>query len=127
MKRPPMTQVDTMTAGKYFTYVAELMKLHPPHITDEPLIARMRRIGIEPSRSFDTAKADDVVKGALERALPDALKSMRAKIPTLARVVNGWRMNGPLKVEVSVHAHRIRVQWRWSVSAPTCQRTRSTR
>jgi len=52
-----MTQVDTMTAGKYFTYVAELMKLHPPHITDEPLIARMRRIGIEPSRSFDTAKS----------------------------------------------------------------------
>jgi hypothetical protein len=93
MKRPPMTQVDTMTAGKYFAYAAELLKLHPPHITDEPIIARMRRIGIEPGRSFDIAKADDVVKGALERAVPDALKSMRAKIPTLARVVNGWQMN----------------------------------
>jgi hypothetical protein len=30
---------------------------------------------------------------ALERAAPDALKAMRAKIPTLARVVNGWQMN----------------------------------
>jgi len=88
-----MTQVDTMTVGKYFAYSAELMKLHPPHITDEPIIARMRRTGIEPGKSFDIAKADDVVKGALERAVPDALKSMRAKIPTLARVVNGWQMN----------------------------------
>jgi hypothetical protein len=93
MKTPPMTQVDTMAAGKYFAYAAELMKLHPPHITDQPIIARMRRMGIEPGRSFDIAKADDVVKGALERAVPDALKSMRAKIPTLARVVNGWQMN----------------------------------
>src|SRR4029077_20769219 len=67
MKRPPMTQVDTMSAGKYFAYAAELMKTHPPHITDEPIIGRMRRIGIEPGRSFDIAKADDVVKGALER------------------------------------------------------------
>jgi hypothetical protein len=93
MKTPPMTQVGTMLAGKYFAYAAELMKLHPPHITDEPIIARMLRIGIEPGRSFDIAKADDVVKGALERALPDALKSIPTKIPTLARVVNGWQMN----------------------------------
>jgi hypothetical protein len=93
MKTPPMTQVGTMLAGKYFAYAAELMKLHPPHITDEPIIARMLRIGIEPGRSFDIAKADDVVKGALERALRDALKSIPTKIPTLARVVNGWQMN----------------------------------
>ena len=30
MKTPPKTQVDTMPAAKYFTYAAELLKLHPP-------------------------------------------------------------------------------------------------
>ena len=34
MKTPPKVQVDTMTAGVYFAYAAELLKLHPPHITD---------------------------------------------------------------------------------------------
>jgi hypothetical protein len=53
----------------------------------------MRRIGIEPGKSFDVRKTDAAVKRGLERAAPDALKAMQAKIPTLARVVNGWQMN----------------------------------
>ena len=53
MKTPPKSQVDTMPADKYFAYAAELLKLHPPHITDQPIIAQMKRIGIEPGKSFD--------------------------------------------------------------------------
>jgi hypothetical protein len=93
MKTAPMVQVDTMAAGKFFAYAAELMKVNPPHITDQPIIARMRRIGIEPGVSFDLGTAAPAVARALERATPDALEAMRAKIPTLARVVNGWQMN----------------------------------
>ncbi len=53
MKTPPMIQVDGMSADKYFAYAAEQMKVNPPHITDQPIVARMRRIGIEPGKSFD--------------------------------------------------------------------------
>jgi hypothetical protein len=53
----------------------------------------MRRIGIELGKSFDLGEADPTVQRALERAAPDALKAMHAKIPTLARIVNGWQMN----------------------------------
>ncbi len=38
MKTPPKIQVDTMPAGKYFAYAAELLKVNPPHLTDEPII-----------------------------------------------------------------------------------------
>ena len=62
MKTPPKVQVDTMSAGKYFAYAVELLKLHPPHITDEPIIARMKRIGIAPGKSFDFDKLDPVVQ-----------------------------------------------------------------
>ncbi|MFN4897039.1 MAG: DUF1254 domain-containing protein [Pseudomonadota bacterium] len=93
MKTPPMTQVNTMAADKYFAYAAELMTVNPPHITDQPIVARMRRIGIEIGKPFDFGKADAAVRRALERAAPDALKAMQAKLPTLARVVNGWQMN----------------------------------
>jgi hypothetical protein len=93
MKTAPMTQVNNMAAVSFFEYAAELLKVNPPHITDQPIVARMRRIGIEPGKSFDLAKTDATVKRGLERAAPDALTAMKEKIPTLARVVNGWQMN----------------------------------
>jgi hypothetical protein len=93
MKTPPKTQVDTMPAGKYFAYAAELLKLHPPHITDEPIIAMMKKIGIEPGKSFDIEKTDPAVKKGLEKVPEAAQKLMEWKLPTLAKVVNGWSMN----------------------------------
>ncbi|MBW8791758.1 MAG: DUF1254 domain-containing protein, partial [Rhizobium leguminosarum] len=93
MKTPPKAQVDSMTAAKYFTYAAELLKLHPPHITDQPIIAQMKRIGIEPGKDFDFDKLDPAVKKALESVPEDAQQLMKWKLPTLARVVNGWSMN----------------------------------
>jgi hypothetical protein len=93
MKTPPKIQVDRMPAGEYFAYAAEIMKLQPPHITDQPIIARMARIGIEPGKSFDLDKVDPTVKKALESAPEAAQKLMAWKVPTLARVVNEWSMN----------------------------------
>ena len=93
MKTPPKTQADTMPAAKYFAYAAELLKLHPPHITDEPILAQMKRIGIERGKSFDFDKLDPAVKKALEGAPEAAQQLMQWKLPTLARVANGWSMN----------------------------------
>src|SRR6201999_442647 len=77
MKTPPKVQVDTMAAGKYFAYAAELLKLHPPHITDEPILARMKKIGIEVGKSFDISKLDPAVQKALESA-PEAGQKLMA-------------------------------------------------
>jgi hypothetical protein len=93
MKTPPKVQVDAMPAAKYFAYAAELLKLHSPHITDQPIVAQMRRIGIEPGKSFDFAALDPAVQKALESAPADAQKLMAWKLSTLARVANGWSMN----------------------------------
>ncbi len=93
MKTAPKTQVDTMPAGKYFAYAAELMKLHPPHVTDQPIIAQMKRLGIAPGKSFDINNVDTVIRDALEAAPAEGQKLMAWKLPTLARVANGWSMN----------------------------------
>jgi hypothetical protein len=93
MKTPPKEQVDKMSAGEFFAYAAELLKLHPPHFTDQPIIARMKRIGIEPGKSFDIEKVDAAIKKGLETAPEDAQKLMAWKLPTLAQVVNYWSMN----------------------------------
>jgi hypothetical protein len=93
MKTPPKVQADTMAAGKYFAYAAELLKLQPPHLTDEPILAQMKRIGIEPGQSFDIEKVAPAVKKALEAAPAVAQRLMEWKLPTLARVANHWSMN----------------------------------
>jgi hypothetical protein len=93
MKTPPKEQVEAMPASKFFAFAAELLKLQPPHITDEPIIALMKRIGIEPGKSFDINKVDPVVRRGLEGVAEDALKLMKWKIPTIAGTVNGWSMN----------------------------------
>lgn len=92
-KTSPLAQVNGMPAAQYFRYAAELMKLHPPHITDQPIVARMRRIGIKVGESFDPTRLDAAVKKALDDAPATGLALMKAKLPTLARVVNGWQMN----------------------------------
>jgi hypothetical protein len=92
-KSPPLEQVNSLPAAKFFSYAAELMKTNPPHVTDSSQIARLKRIGIEPGKSFDLDKADPIVRGALDHAVADGLAAMRDKAPTLARVVNGWQMN----------------------------------
>ena len=93
MKTPPKIQVDRMSGAEYFAYAAEIMKLQPPHITDQPIIAQLQRIGIEPGSSFDLDKADPTVKQGLESAPAAAQELMAWKVPTLARVANGWSMN----------------------------------
>jgi hypothetical protein len=93
MKTPPGEQVNQMSAAAYFKYAAEVMKVNPPHITDWSMEAQLKKIGIIPGKSFDYDKLDLAVKQALDKAPSDSQALMKWKLPTLARVVNGWSMN----------------------------------
>ena len=88
-KTAPLKQVNSMPALDYFRYGADLMRQHPPHDTDWSMLARMKRIGIEPGK-FDSAR---IGPDALASGAAAGLRSMTEKLPTLARVVNGWQMN----------------------------------
>src|SRR5215813_9659687 len=83
MKTPPKIQIDTMPADKFFSYAAELLKVNPPHITDQPIIAQLKKIGIEPGKSFDMNKAEPAIRNGLESAPGEAQQLMAWKIPTL--------------------------------------------
>jgi hypothetical protein len=89
-KTEPLKLVNDMPALAYFKYGMELMKVNPPHYSDWSINARMKRIGLEPGKSFDSGRvAADVLAGGAVAGL----KLMREKMPTLARVTNGWQMN----------------------------------
>ncbi|HEF4758167.1 TPA: DUF1254 domain-containing protein [Pseudomonas putida] len=93
MKTPPKIQVDTMSAASYFAYAAQLLKVHPAHSTDQPMLAQIKRIGIEPGKAFDMDALDPDIKAALQTVPEEAQALMKWKVETLARVVNGWSMN----------------------------------
>ncbi len=93
MKTPPKALADNMPASKFFAYAAELLKVHPPHTTDQPIIAQLQRLGFVPGKSFDPEKADPAIRNALASGREQAQKLMEWKVPTLARVVSGWSMN----------------------------------
>ena len=93
MKTPPKIQVDSMPADKFFAYAAELLKVNAPHLTDQPMLAQLKKLGFEPGKSFDMEKAAPAVRSGLANAPAEARQLMAWKVPTLARVVNGWSMN----------------------------------
>jgi hypothetical protein len=86
-KTEPMKQVAALTATEYFAYGAELMKVNPPHLTDWSINARMKRIGMEPGRTFDAGRTD---AGLLSQGAAAGLKLMQDRTATLFRHVNGW-------------------------------------
>lgn len=93
MKTPPLVQVNTMPAEQYFALAADLMAKHPPQLTDWSMVARLERIGIVAGEPFNLADAPPQVQSALRRAPKAGMDGMMQKLPTLARVANGWQMN----------------------------------
>jgi hypothetical protein len=82
-----------MKGKDYFTYGLELMRVNQPHITDQAIVAQMSQIGLEAKRGFDFGNLAPAVKTVLQKTPANGLEAMKAKMPTLARIVNGWQMN----------------------------------
>jgi hypothetical protein len=93
METPPLEQVNGLSGRDYFALAAELLKLHPPHVTDWSTLARVRRIGLRPGESFDYPTLDPETRQAVDQAPAAGLELMRTSIPRLTRIVNGWQMN----------------------------------
>jgi len=89
-KTEPLRQANRMAALDFFRYGAELMKTNRPHFTDWSIIARMKRIGLEPGKELDESK---VKTDVLERGAVAAQKLMHDKSTTITRISNGWQMN----------------------------------
>ncbi|QSA97777.1 DUF1254 domain-containing protein [Methylococcus sp. EFPC2] len=92
MSSPP-DQIDKMDAATFFGLFAGLMKENPPHANDHPILDRMKRIGIEPGKSFSLASASKEVQEALNAAPAEALPQIKAAWSKAGVLSNGWRTN----------------------------------
>ncbi len=90
MKTPVREQVDTMSAGDYFKFLANLMKDNPPAKEDAPLMAKLAKIGIVPGQDFDINKLDPAVAKGLQGVPKAAVEKIMASFKTSPTFVNGW-------------------------------------
>ena len=93
MKTPPKVQVDSMPAGDYFHYAAELLEMNPPQVTDWSQLKRLERIGIVQGEPWNMASLPPDIRAAVEQGRADALKTMSEQLAGVAPIVNGWQMN----------------------------------
>ncbi|MGH2626011.1 MAG: DUF1254 domain-containing protein, partial [Anaerolineales bacterium] len=92
MKTPPMDQATRMVPAAFFKLAADLMKDNPPHFNDQPMVARVARLGMEPGKSFDPARARPVVKRAIARGAKEAARVIAAHAKSANGQVNGWEI-----------------------------------
>lgn len=90
MKTPPNLQVEALSASDFFATAAELLKLHPPHLIDWPILQRIRQIGFIAGESYDASAQPKNIVAALNAAPADALAKMTWKFPRITSPVNQW-------------------------------------
>jgi hypothetical protein len=97
-KTPPVVQVSKMSAGMFLDRLARLMGSNPPSADDEPMISRLRQIGVARGAPFVFDRLPSPLKAAIERGIAAG----RARLAATAKAVSeeapehGWRIERDL-------------------------------
>ncbi|OZI77237.1 DUF1254 domain-containing protein [Bordetella genomosp. 12] len=87
---PPKQLLARMPAEVFFAYAADLLRRTPAHDTDQPMAARLRRLGIVPGQQFDFARQDNSVQQALRRAAREGPAYLAALDQAPQAAIGGW-------------------------------------
>jgi uncharacterized protein (TIGR03000 family) len=90
MKTPVRDQVNKMNAGAYFKLLARLLIDNPPPADDAPMVEKLAKIGIVPSKNFAIGKLDLAVAKGLERAPKAAQEKIMGHFKDAGTLANGW-------------------------------------
>jgi hypothetical protein len=93
MKTPPTLAMDTMSAEAFFTTLMEDLKKDPPALYDQTVVARMKRIGLEPGKSLNFKALSAPIQQAMIDGARDGLKAVRLRATNLNPLRNGWGYN----------------------------------
>jgi hypothetical protein len=87
---PPSLQVEKIDGVGMLTRLAELLVKYPTHTNDNPILLRLRALGIEVGKPFDGAKLDPKMAAIIDRAAKDAQDSMRVAMTKIGDQIDGW-------------------------------------
>ncbi len=95
MKTAVREQVNALSVDAYFTLLAKLMKDNPPAAADQPMVAKLAKLGIVAGQPFDGSKLGPVARDAFKEvpkiANEKIMLHMKAGILTGdMKLENGW-------------------------------------
>jgi hypothetical protein len=85
----PYDQVRLMTGEMFFQRLALVMKDNPPYPADGKVLGRLKKLGIEPGKEFESRKIDPGVVKGLNGAPLEVWKKFAEGVYE-APTVNGW-------------------------------------
>ena len=89
MATAPVDQVLALSGVDVLQRTADLMQRHQPHLIDQPLLARMRRLGVVAGDPFDAGALDSRTRDAIEAAA-DSAQARMGRMSAMHPVVDGW-------------------------------------
>lgn len=89
---PPVEKVFRMDAEQFFTLFSKLTTGNPPHPNDYPVLARMKRIGLELGKPFDLSRTSPQIQKAFKKAIPMAQEKIKGGMVSASTLVNNWGM-----------------------------------
>eukprot|EP01105_Mastigella_eilhardi_P005236 TRINITY_DN16990_c0_g1_i1.p1 TRINITY_DN16990_c0_g1~~TRINITY_DN16990_c0_g1_i1.p1 ORF type:complete len:507 (+),score=105.26 TRINITY_DN16990_c0_g1_i1:74-1522(+) len=88
----PVDQVSKMPADVFINKAMELMRIHAPHVLDQPMVARMARIGLDVSLDhFEFSALSQTVQQHLTEAVEEGTKNFESNAG-LPPPKNGWEI-----------------------------------
>ncbi len=90
MKPPPALVPEKMDAQAFFTDLMEDLKKDSPEAHDQGVVARMKRIGLEPGKSLDFKALPASIQQALQDGATDGLNAVHKRARNLGTKKNGW-------------------------------------
>lgn len=93
MTTPPPQQVAALSAPDFFEFTMKLLRRYGAHTTDQPILAQMKRMGLEPGGRLDFDDLDPAVRAALMQTVTDAPPLMASHGQRAGVHANGWHYN----------------------------------
>lgn len=107
---PPLVQVSKMNGVQFFTLFAQLLKVHPPHLTDYPILQRMRALGLQPGKDWDSSKLNAATVEAINAGAQQAMVDMVTRIKNTGKRIDGWNnLSEFMGVYGSSYLHRAAI------------------
>ena len=92
LKTPPLMQVNAMSAEAFFTRALRMMATNPAHGIDQPMLARMKLIGLTPRADFSFSSLAPSVQAALKKARDEGPSSLMRFALRAGQNRQGWRV-----------------------------------
>ena len=85
----PFDQVRLMTGATFFARLAKILPDNPPYSSDDKMIERLKKLGVEAGKPFDPTKLDPGILKGINEA-PAEVNKKFVTGPYEMNAVNGW-------------------------------------